>query len=592
MTCEDMIYSNDYADYMINYFDEQEGAEERFRNGCVNPIIEKIAVLHMERPEDYMTNLERTPYSFVPKLYGLMDSSNMEAVGVKQVKNNSGIGLSGKNVIVGIVDTGIDYSNPLFFNADGSSRIGVIWDQTLAANREDSIQEESNNDLELGGMGVKNIVRDTNVPIPLYGTVFTKSQIDEAMKQENPYEIISSRDENGHGTFMAGIAAGGVNAENDFVGIAGGAEIAVVKLKEAKPYLKEYFGVPETATAYQETDIIYAVEYLLRYADEKNMPISILIGVGSSNGGHLGLTFLERYLTNILENPGIMVSVPAGNEGNERLHYAGDMREENDRIEVEFNVAEGQSALVLEFWGDAPTTFAIGLISPQGDRVERIPPRFGKEEVLRLPLANSSIYVAYQMIETYSGDEFIFVRITNPVAGLWKILVSADEGRKRNFNIWMPLRQFLQEETYFLRPEPDNTVTNPGNAPLVTTMTAYNHLNGSIYAESGRGFLSKQLVKPDLTAPGVAVTGPGLRKNFVTGTGTSVAAAHAAGIFALFLQWNCENAELGEFYAAQIQNLFFKSATRSSDLDYPNEIWGYGIINAQQVFEQFRITEI
>ncbi|MBQ4058218.1 MAG: S8 family peptidase [Lachnospiraceae bacterium] len=586
MTCEEMIYSNDYADYMINYFDEQEGADEQFQNACVNPIIDKIAILHMKKPRDYMTNLERTPYSFIPKLFGLMDSSNMEAVGVKQVKSNSGIGITGKNVIVGFVDTGIDYTNPLFLGADGSTRIGVIWDQSI-----ENSSRESDDNLETDEVSNKSITDDRNIPIPLYGTVFAKSQIEEALIQENPYEIVPSRDENGHGTFMTGIVAGGENRENDFVGIASDAEIAVVKLKEAKPYLKEYFGVPQTATAYQETDVMYAVEYLLRYADARNLPISIYIGVGSSNGGHNGLTYLERYLTNILENPGIMISVPAGNEGNERLHYAGDMAEEEDMVEVEFNIAEGQETLVLEFWGDAPTTFAVGLVSPQGDRIERIPPRFGKEEVLRLPLAKSTIYVAYQMIETYSGDELIFIRITNPIAGLWKLLVSAADGRKRTFNIWMPLRQFLQRETYFLRAEPNNTITNPGNAPLVTTMTAYNHLNGSVYAESGRGFISKQLVKPDMAAPGVDVTGPGLRKNYVTKTGTSVAAAHAAGIFALFLQWNQENTELGELYAAQIQNLFYKSATRSSDMNYPSIIWGYGIINAQQVFEQFRIIE-
>ncbi|MBQ4058402.1 MAG: hypothetical protein IJD40_05670 [Lachnospiraceae bacterium] len=69
MTCEEMIYSNDYADYMINNFDEQEGADKEFQNGCVNPIIDKIAVLHMERPRDYMTNLEQTPYSFMKEHY-------------------------------------------------------------------------------------------------------------------------------------------------------------------------------------------------------------------------------------------------------------------------------------------------------------------------------------------------------------------------------------------------------------------------------------------------------------------------------------------------------------------------------------------
>lgn len=106
MTCEEMIYSNDYSDYLINFFDGMEGAEELYRNGCVNPIIERIAVLHMPRQGDYMTNLERVPYSFVPKLFGLMDSSNLETIGVKRVKNSEVLGVDGKNVIVGVVDTG------------------------------------------------------------------------------------------------------------------------------------------------------------------------------------------------------------------------------------------------------------------------------------------------------------------------------------------------------------------------------------------------------------------------------------------------------------------------------------------------------
>lgn len=155
----------------------------------------------------------------------------------------------------------------------------------------------------------------------------------------------------------------------------------------------------------------------------------------------------------------------------------------------------------------------------------------------------------------------------------------------------MPLRQFLKEDTYFLRAEPDNTITIPGNAPLVTTITAYNHLNGSIYAEAGRGFVTRSLVKPDLAAPGVDVFGPGLRKNFVRRTGTSVAAAHAAGVFALFLQWSRDNPELGTFYAAQIQSFFFKTAKRESDMEYPNVIWGYGIIDIERVFEQFRVAQ-
>lgn len=567
MTCEEMIYSNDYSDYMINYLGESEETNEIKNTGCLNPIGAKIAIIHMPRTQAYLTNLETAPYSFVPKLFGLMDSSNMEAIGVKQVQNPNNIGLNGKNTIVGFIDTGIDYTNSLFLDTNGNSRIGVIWDQTIR-------ESESGSE----------------VPQPYYGTTFSKSQINSALQSENPYDIVPSRDENGHGTFMAGIAAGGKNGENDFTGIATEAELAVVKLKEAKPYLRNYFGVPENVPAYQETDIIYAVQYLLKYAEQRRLPISIFIGLGSSNGGHLGLTFLERYLNSILENAGIMVSVPAGNEGNERLHYSGELQENAEYKEVELNVDEGQSILTIEFWGNVPTTFAIGIISPQGDRIERIPPRFGQEEVIRLPIAKSTIYVAYQLVETYSGEELIFIRLTNPTPGIWRFQVYADEGKQRTFNMWMPLRQFLRPSTYFLRADPENTITIPGNAELVMTMTAYNHLNGSIYAAASRGYNAREQVKPDLAAPGISISGPGLRNNFVTKTGTSVAAAHSAGIMALFLQWNFENDEFGVFYAGQIKSFFLRNAVRDPGFEYPNAIWGYGIMNIENVFDSFRVA--
>ncbi len=310
-----------------------------------------------------------------------------------------------------------------------------------------------------------------------------------------------------------------------------------------------------------------------------------MIGLGSGNGGHAGLTFLERYIETMREQAGRVVSVPAGNEGNERLHYFGEMEESVDMKQVEINVAEGQETLAIEFWGATPTTFAIGLVSPQGDRIDRIPPRFGEEELVWLPVARSTVYVAYQLTETFSGDEFVFIRLINPTPGIWRIQVYADE-----FNLWMPLRQFLKPDTYFLDAEPDNTITSPGNAEIAMTMTAYNHLNGSFYASAGRGEILGLQTKPDLAAPGVNISGPGLRGNFVTRTGTSVAAAHSAGVMALFLQWNIENYNLGLFYPKQIQSLFAKSAVRDSDLEYPNRIWGYGIMNIERALDDFRVT--
>lgn len=578
MTCEEMIYSNDYADVIIGYIKNYVGYEDVFEKGCLNLITQDIAVLHLQRSSQTLYNLETVPYSAIPKPYGLMDSSNLEAAGIKRVQNPSGLGLRGEGVIVGMIDTGIDYENPLFRKADGTTRIGVIWDQTMPGKMDESGQTEA---LEEEMPGILK---------PVYGRAFDSETINRVLAGELQPEDAPSKDENGHGTFMAGIAAGGVDDENDFTGIATESEIAVVKLKEAKPYIRQFFGIPEGVPAYSEVDIIYAVNYLLRYASRRKRPISIMIGLGTSFGGHKGLTFLERYLERSLKTIGVMVSVPVGNEGSAGLHFAGVL---NGGLEqtVEINVGQGQEDLAIEFWGEQPDTFAIGLISPQGDRIERIAPRFGKEELIRLPLSKTTIYVAYQLVEAYTGDEFVFIRLNSPTPGIWRIIVYGEGEKESSFNMWMPLRQFLQQDTYFLRPTPDNTLTAPGSTETVMTMTAYNHLNGSIYANASRGYNTSGLVKPDLAAPGVNVSGPGLRNNFVRRSGTSVAAAHSTGMMAQFLQWMAENQDIGPFYPSQIQSLCLRSAVRQSDIIYPNPVWGYGIMNIEQMFEEFRIIQ-
>lgn len=151
---------------------------------------------------------------------------------------------------------GIDYMHPIFRYSDGSTRIIGIWDQTIQT-----------------GETPEGI---------LYGSEYTKAQIDQALKLDDPYQLVPTTDDIGHGTFMAGIAAGGEDVDNDFIGAAPRAAIAMVKLKEAKPYLKDYFRVREEAYAVQENDIMMGIKYLLNLSGRLNMPAVILITLGPS----------------------------------------------------------------------------------------------------------------------------------------------------------------------------------------------------------------------------------------------------------------------------------------------------------------------
>lgn len=584
MKCSEMIYSNNYADYMINFLNSYEGGMDYYQEGCVNEIIDKLAIFHTPRGEDSLNNLETVPYSFIPKLYGVADIDDIVGNSERYslVYNSNLYNVDGKDIIIGIIDTGINYNNSLFWTEqDGfkKSRILSIWDQSRPLNNLDA------NNPNAYTSNVSNFI--ANIP---FGTEYSGDQITAAINSINPFELVPEDDESGHGTFLAGVAAGGEQPEKGFRGVAPGAELAIVKLKEAKQYLRDYFCIKDGVNAYQETDIIYGIQYLLALAKRYNKPISILIGVGSSLGGHFGTTFLEQYIDTILENVDVMVSVPAGNEGNERLHYRGVFDVTEKVQEVEFNIGENTKGIVMELWGQNPIIYGVGILSPRGERIDLIPPRFGQEEEFVLPLSGASIYVAYQLVEIYSGNELIFIRIVSPVAGIWKLLVYGEEARERKYDIWMPNRQFLDEETFFLLGKPENTVVNPGNARLGVTFTSYNALDGSSYLQGGRGFNSSNQVVPDLAAPGVNVVGPG-GVDFITKTGTSVAAAYGAGIFALFLQWLQNHPELDRFYAAQIKSMFLQNARRRDDVLYPNSTVGYGYIDLSKVFKVFEVVK-
>lgn len=560
--CEDIIYSNDYEDRIIDTIDPGL-IEERFKPDCIQNIINSFFIIHNRITSPTQVSVSEQGYRALPKLYGLMDTSNMEQVGVLRLRRQPYLDFLGQNTIIAIIDTGIDYQNPLFINTDNTTRIESIWDQTIPS-----------------GNPPANF---------LYGTEYSREQINEALQSEDPLTIVPSTDENSHGTFLAGIAAGNIDNANQFTGVAPQARIVVVKLKQAKQYLREFFLINGEEPCYQENDIMLAIQYVISVAARLRLPISICLGLGTSSGDHNGNAPLSRYIDRALNVAGVEINTAAGNEANDGHHFEGEIGPGQD-VTVELKVEQNEIGFAAELWGTPPNVVAIEVISPGGETTQRIPARTRKSESIDFVLEPSIIDINYILIEEGSGDELIFIRFRNPVEGIWRIRIYNDEELTTKFHIWLPIRNFLSQENYFLQPSPYVTLVETGTTRSAVASGNYNHANSSIAIDSSRGYTRTGNYKPDIVAPGVNVYGPVGRGRFDQRSGSSISAAHTAGCSALILEWQYEQALKGNTSPIDVRTLLIKGATRNTSIEYPNREWGYGALNIFKSFESLRNT--
>lgn len=558
--CREIIASEEYADFIIEAAYIGNFSEEDELKYCVQDTNYRYVIAYAPINEISPVSIEEYSYSEIPKLFGLMDSTAVAATGAIRLQRKRGLELTGRDVIVGFIDTGIDYRNKVFQNATGQTRIISIWDQT----------DQSGNIPE----GLK------------YGSEYTQEDINRALSSDNPYEVVPTRDTNGHGTFMAGVACGSEDIENDFVGAANESLIAMVKLKPAKQYLRNYFLVEDEANkyeVYQENDIMLAVTYLQRLAVKEKKTLVIVLGVGSGNGQRAGETVLSQMLSRFGEFIGNCVVVCGGNEGNQRLHYQGKLSN-GDYEDVELRVGNGTSGFSMEIWGNAPDILSVSFISPSGEQAPRIPARVGNSTVLEFLLEKTVIDINYSLMESGSGAQLIFMRFIDPTPGVWIIRVYGQNLLEGNYNMWLPIRQFIKEDTYFLKPSPDVTLVTPATADTVITVSAYDHTSNALYINSSRGFTSENAVKPDITAPGVNVYGPGINNNYIRKTGTSVAAALVAGNCAQLMQWGIVEGNEPQMKTNYIKNFLIRGAIRDRNIAYPSKEWGYGKVNIYETF--------
>ncbi len=555
----EMILSNDYLDFIRNFKSSPEVWLQEYENYGAQAFGGGFGMVHIRRDLFSGNPMETLGYYAVPKLFTTLDTPSLEVSGILQVQTQPLLNYTGKDIILGFIDTGIDYTLPAFRRSDGSSRILRIWDQTIQT-----------------GNSPENI---------FYGSVYTREQMNDALASESPYMVVPSRDEDGHGTLIAGIAAGSPDPSQDFTGAAPGADLVIVKLKPAKQNLRDFYLIRENALAFQETDIMMAMRYLLEVSYELQKPIVICLGLGSTQGSHTGDSPLAQILTYYSGFTGCYITVAAGNEAGMGHHFYGKIDEPGGMQTAEILVNESDRGFSLELWGQPPELYSVGIVSPLGETIQRIPARLGQSVTLRFTLERTVIELYYEIVEAASGNELILLRFRNPTPGIWTIRVYNDVFINGVFHMWLPVTGFLSPDTVFLGPNPDTTLTTPSSTEEVITISTYNAYNGSLFINSSRGYTKDGKIKPDIAAPGVNVPGPQISGGYAAYTGSSVAAAITAGAVALLVNWGMDQNPDRLFTNLEVQGFLIRGATRSPQFLYPNREWGFGTLNLYQIFQ-------
>lgn len=544
MTCTEAIYSENVLDYIVSAYRGTEYIMERYDPVCITEIDFSRAIIYRQEDKINSESISQFGYGAIPHVYGLMSEAALEASGVLKIRRQPYLELYGQNIIVGVVDTGIDFTHRAFINADNTTRIHSIWDQTL---------------------------RDGVSPQGFeYGREITGDEINAALQDSEPLSLIPSRDEIGHGTFLAGVAAGNEMPDEDFSGVAPLSELVIVKCKEAKTSYREFYRIAQGAPCYQENDIMCGISYILQVARQQGKQAVICIGMGTNLGNHDGETPLCNMIDYLNMFAGVCIVACAGNEGNARHHYY--ITKEYEEIDI--NVEASTQGFVCELWWRTPGALQFDVVAPGGNTlgITRAMPAVRKRKLF--VVENTLLEVITGEVPEQTRDQVVMFRFEDSKAGVWKIRVYSTEPEVK-YHMWLPITQFLSTDTYFVRPDPDVTICEPGNSRRAVCISAYNPVNEAFYIQASRGFTPDGIIKPDVTAPGVDIYGPFPKNRFGSMTGTSVAAAVTTGITALFMQQYEDYVISGN----AVRELLIRGAVRRGD-EFPSREWGYGTVDA------------
>lgn len=450
--------------------------------------------------------------------------------------------LTGRGVILAVIDSGIDYFHDDFRNEDGTTRILELWDQ------------------------------DRN-------EVYTSAQINEALtagSREEAYRIVPSRDLSGHGTAVAGIAGGNGRADRGrYRGVAFESPFLVVKL-----------GAPRQDSFPRTTQLMRALDFVHQKALEYEMPLAVNLSFGNTYGSHEGNSLLETYIDTIAASGRNVVVAGTGNEGSRMGHTAGQYTA-GRLAEVELAVAEYEPGFGVQLWKIYSDEVELSLVSPSGISIGPVSSRLGSQ---RLRFPDTTVLLYYGEPSPYSKAQEIYMDFIpggNFVeSGNWKIQMMPRVVEAGQYDLWLPSGTVLNRSTRFLFPVPDTTLTIPSTSARALSVGAYDDTYLSYADFSGRGFtrLNRQ-IKPDLVAPGVAVIAPKSGGGYEAVTGTSFAAPFVTGSAALMMQWGITDGNDPFLYGEKVKAYLIKGAKRlPGEETYPNPRLGWGTLCLERSF--------
>lgn len=453
------------------------------------------------------------------------------------------LNLTGRGVLVGIIDSGIDYANPVFRNADGTTRIRNLWDQSLSENPPAGY---------------------------LIGTEYTSEQINEALRQptiEQRRQIVPSQDISGHGTAVAGVAAGN---SQEYRGVAYESDLIVVKLG-----LPRLNGFPRT------TELMQAIDYVIRKAVEYGQPIAINLSFGNTYGAHDGNSLLEQFIQDASNRWKNVICIGTGNEGNTAGHVSG-ILDENEQVEIELAVQENETGINVQIWKAYYDLVDILLEAPSGVRIGPIQEILGSQ---RFRIGETEILLYYGEPSPYTIDQEIYMdflpRTDYITSGIWRFILVPREIISGNYALWLPSESVLNEGTRFLSPSVQGTLTIPSTAFRTIGVGAYNSATMTYADFSGRGAGAR--IKPDLVAPGVNVRAPIPGGGFGEFSGTSFATPFVTGSAALLMQWGIVDGNDPFLYGEKVKAYFQRGAREILGFEeYPNQVVGYGALCVEE----------